>query len=541
MKMGEEGSCLLEMRNISKYFSGLAANRGIHLRINQGEIHALLGENGAGKTTLVNILYGLCAPTWGDLYWKGEKVSISSPRDAIALGIGMVHQQFMLIPALTVIENVLLGAKNKRGGLLHLEAAARDFLAFAEQYAMRIDPWAAVSALSPGQRQRLEILKALYRGAELLILDEPAAALGPHDAEELFGMITKLKAGNHTVIVISHKLNEILALCDRVTVLRRGALARTVARNDTDPDALTRLMFGRDIQARGEKTKRAPGETVLEVRHLSCRSGQGAGARALAGARAGAGAGARALAVNDVSFSLRGGEILGIAGGDNSGQREIADAVTGLLCPESGTVLIKGEELRTTPVRDILERNVAHIPEDAQGRGLVLSMSVKENLILTSYFKEPVSRHKVLRRRSIDALAEELLRSYQIKSSGGGEAARNLSGGSRQKLVAARELSGRPDLLVAVYPMRGLDLEACEYIGRRLVEERERGAAVLLFSSDIEEIVSLSDRICVLYEGELMGEIEAAGAGIQQIQQIEQIGRMMAGGRLARAGEGALC
>jgi ABC-type uncharacterized transport system ATPase subunit len=505
--MTESVSCLLEMRKICKYFSGVRANHNINLEIRRGEVHALLGENGAGKTTLMNILYGLYAPTLGEIFWKGQKIEIKSPKDAIDLGIGMVHQHFMLIPALSVVENVVLGTKNGRQGLLNLDQAAKTLVSLAEQYNMPIDPWARVSRLTVGQQQRLEILKALYKGADLLILDEPTAVLTPQEVEELFLMIKKLTEENHTVIFISHKLNEIMAVSERVTVLRHGETIETMDTGDTDKHALARLMIGRDLSTTIEKKPWLPGKKILEIRELCCLSGKGV------------------RAVDNVSFDLRGGEILGIAGVDGNGQRELVDAVTGLCRVESGHILINGFDITNRSPREILEYKVAHIPEDRHKRGVVLSMNIKENMILMNYYKEPISRHKILRQGAIGSFEEELLKKYQIKTAGLDEPVKNLSGGNQQKVVLARELSKSPDLLIAMYPMRGLDVGASEYIRRRLIEERDRGCAVLLISTELEEIMTLSDRICVFYEGKIMGEIPAPNA------DIHEIGLMMAGAK----------
>jgi simple sugar transport system ATP-binding protein len=413
----------------------------------------------------------------------------------------------MLIPALSVVENVVLGTKNKKRGLLDLGGAAEALVSLAGQYNMSIDPWARVSQLTVGQQQRLEILKALYKGADLLILDEPTAVLTPQEVEELFLMIKKLTGENHTVIFISHKLNEIMAVCERVTVLRQGETVKTLDAKDTDSRALARLMIGRDLSAAIEKKPLALKNKILEVRELNCFNSKGV------------------RAIKNISFDLRGGEILGVAGVDGNGQRELVDAITGLCPIESGHILINGYDITNHPPREILEYKVAHIPEDRHKRGIVLPMTVKENMILMNYYKEPVSKRKILRGDVIDSIYEGLLKKYQIKSSGGDEPIKNLSGGNQQKVVLARELSKSPDLLVAMYPMRGLDVGASEYIRGRLLEERDRGCAVLLISTELEEIISLSDRICVLYEGEIMGELPASGA------DIHQIGLMMAGAK----------
>jgi simple sugar transport system ATP-binding protein len=505
--MTESVSPLLEMRNISKYFSGVRANHNINLEIRRGEVHALLGENGAGKTTLMNILYGLYTPESGEIFWKGQKIKIKSPKNAIDLGIGMVHQHFMLIPALSVVENLVLGTKRGRLGLLDLEKAAKTLVSLAGQYRMKIDPWARAAQLTLGQQQKLEILKILYKGADLLILDEPTGVLTPGETEELFLIIKKLTAAHHTVIFISHKLREIMAVSERVTVLRHGETVKTMDTRDTDPRRLALLMTGREVSMTIEKKPCAPGKKVLEIRDLVCSGGKGR------------------KALNKISLDLRRGEILGIAGLDGSGQRELADALTGLCPVESGRVWINGYEAANRPPREILERRVAHIPEDRDKRGLVLSMNLRENMILMDYYREPLSRHQILRPGVIGSFQERLCAAYQIEPSRADEPVENLSGGSRQKVVLARELSKSPDLLIALYPMRGLDAGAAEYIRRRLLEERDRGAGVLFISAELEEIMSLSDRICVLCEGKIMGELPAAGAAIHEI------GLMMTGAK----------
>jgi simple sugar transport system ATP-binding protein len=505
--MADPLSPLLETRNICKYFAGVRANHNINLEIRSGEVHALLGENGAGKTTLMNILYGLYTPASGEIFWKGRKIKIKRPKDAIDLGIGMVHQHFMLIPALSAVENLVLGTKNGRLGLLNLEKAAKTLASLAGQYRMKIDPWARAGQLTLGQRQKLEILKILYKGAELLILDEPTSVLTPGETEELFLTIKKLTAGNRAVIFISHKLNEIMAVSDRVTVLRRGETVHTVNTADTDRRRLARLMTGREVSMAVEKKPCSPGKKILEIRDLLCDNGKGA------------------VALNKLSLDIRGGEIVGIAGVDGSGQRELADAITGLCPVRSGSVRIDGYEAANRPPGEILERRVAHIPEDRDKRGLVLSMNLGENMMLTGYNREPLSRHGILRPGALRSFQERLCAKYRIEGARADEPVERLSGGIRQKIVLARELSKSPDLLIALYPMRGLDAGAAGYIRRRLLEERDRGAAVLFISAELEEIMSLSDRICVLYEGELMGCVPAAGAAVHEI------GLMMAGAK----------
>lgn len=497
---------ILVMRDIVKEFGSFRANDGINLEVESGEVHALLGENGAGKSTLMNILYGLYQATSGEIYFEGRPVKIASPKDAIDLGIGMVHQHFMLIPALTVAENIILGMKMPRG-ILDLKDACQKIKELSRQYGLDIDPEAKVWQLSVGQQQRVEIVKALYRGARLLILDEPTAVLTPQEVEDLFGVLNRLTREGITVIFITHKLNEVMAICRRVTVLRAGKVIGTVATCETDKNRLARMMVGREVFFQVDKRPCCPGKPVLEVRNLEALNNKGL------------------KALKGISFSLHKGEILGIAGVDGNGQSELVEALTGLRHVIAGQVLLNGEDVTNLPPRKILERNVAHIPEDRNVRGLVGPMSIKENLILQEYYKSPFSRGWFLNREVINQHAVKMVREFDIRTSSEELPVRNLSGGNQQKVVLAREVFRQPELLIAMHPTRGLDVGATEYVHKRLVAERDRGAAVLLVSTELDEILSLSDRIAVIYEGEIMGIVPGTEA------QVEELGLMMAGSK----------
>ncbi len=499
---------LLEMRHVTKRFGPVVANSDVSLTIERGEVHALLGENGAGKSTLMNILYGMYAQSEGEVLYNGVPVRIKDPRQAIELGIGMVHQHFMLIPALTAIENVVLGYAGNRE-VLDLKEAARRFTDMAARYNMNIDPWCKVEQLSVGQQQRLEILKALFRNVELLILDEPTAVLTPQEVEGLFEMIRQLTQEGKTVIFISHKLNEIMTICDRCTVLRLGKVAASgiPIADITDKQQLAALMVGQSVDLVVKKRDAEPGKVVLKVEGLSCLS-------------------ARNLpAVRDVSFELRAGEILSVCGVDGNGQSELVKAICGLIRPTGGKIVIDGTDVAGKPPREVLKRGVSHIPEDRHKMGMVARMNIRENLTLMSYDQAPFSRRGVIRWRWIDKHSAELCARYNVKTPNVSEFAGNLSGGNQQKFVVGRELDRKPRLLVAVHPSRGLDIGATKYIQSRIVEERDRGAAVLLVSTELDEILEMSDRILVVYEGEVMGIVN------QKDATRNGLGLMMAGER----------
>jgi simple sugar transport system ATP-binding protein len=507
---------LLQLENITKVFDGLVANDHISLDIQKGEIHALLGENGAGKTTLMNILYGLYHPDSGEIRLQGESVHFSSPKDAIRKGIGMVHQNFMLIPPLTVTENIILGLGSLRRPLLDLDSAAEKISSLSEGYGLDVDPRAEVCNLSVGAQQRVEIVKALYRGADLFILDEPTSVLTPQEVEGLFGVLRRLVAEGHSVIFITHKLDEVMNISDRVTVLRDGRLVATVNTAETTKEELARMMVGRDIVFRVEKEARTPGETVLEVSGLEVD---------LDDERCSVG-------LKGLSFSVRRHEILGLAGVGGNGQSELAGAVVGLFRPARGKITILGQDVSEARTKGVINLNVARIPEDRQAQGLVPDFTVSENLICTHYSEPPLSRRTLLNFPVIGKLASGLIREYDIRPPQPSLLAKQMSGGNQQKVILARELHREPDLIVAVQPTRGLDVGATEYIYEELLKHRARGAAILLISTELEEVLTLSDRIAVMFRGEILGIRDAESA------DIEEIGLMMAGVRPEQQAEG---
>ena len=480
---------LLELIGITKRFPGVVANDGVDFELRQGEVHALLGENGAGKSTLMNILYGLYRPDEGEIFVRGERVTFHSPRDAIDHGIGMVHQHFMLIPVMTVAENVVLANEPTAAGVfLDRHAAETRAGELARSFGFSLDPEALVQDITVGQEQRVEIVKALYRRADILILDEPTAVLTPQEAKELFGILNTLKREGMSIIFISHKLNEVLEIADRITVLRRGKAVETMPAAGATENGLARLMVGREVLLRVEKTAATPGEPLLEVRNLHVRDERGI------------------ERVRDVSLDVRAGEIVGIAGVDGNGQTELIDAVTGLMKIESGGVTVAGEDVTGEGAREHFEIGVGHIPQDRQHRGLVLDFSVAENIGLHDFREQPNSRFGWLYPSRLVERARRLITEFDVRGGGPQTPAGSLSGGNQQKVILAREIDRDPRVLVAAQPTRGLDVGAIEFLHRRLIEERDAGRAILLVSLELEEILSLSDRILVLYEGEVVGE-----------------------------------
>jgi simple sugar transport system ATP-binding protein len=477
------------MRGITKRFPGVLANDHVDFDLLPGEVHALLGENGAGKSTLMNILYGLYTPDEGEILIKGERVVMHSPRAAIARGIGMVHQHFMLIPVMTVAENVVLASEPRAAGvLLDYRQAEQRVRELAERFNFAIDPHARVQDISVAQQQRVEILKALYRRAEILILDEPTAVLTPQEAQELFQILRGLIAEGLSVIFITHKLDEVLEISDRITVLRRGKKVATIPREGATEQELARMMVGRDVLLRVDKRPAQPTEPVLVVENLSVIDDRGL------------------PAVREVSLQVRAGEIVGIAGVDGNGQSELIDAITGLRRPAGGRVLIGDNDVTMKDADDHLEAGLGHIPEDRQRRGLVLEFTLAENVALHDYDKPPISRWGWLSPRRMIQRARDLLKRYDVRGGGPTTRASALSGGNQQKVVLAREVERDPAVLIAAQPTRGLDVGAIEFVHRRLVEERDEGRAILLISFELEEILSLSDRILVIYEGRIVGE-----------------------------------
>lgn len=495
----------LEMKHITKRFNTVVANDNVSLSVEKGEVHALLGENGAGKSTLMNILYGMYDQSEGEIFLRGQQVHIKDTKQAIEFGIGMVHQHFMLIPPLTAIENVILGLKDNKM-VLDLNSAAEKFKEMSKKYNMEIDPWTRVEDLSVGQQQRLEILKALYRNADLLILDEPTAVLTPQEVVGLFEMVRQLTSEGKTVIFISHKLAEIMEICDRCTVLRQGRMVATVDVKDVkNREELAKLMVGKEVELVTEKKEACLGEEILRVENLCAMSHD------------------KRPVLTDVSFSVKAGEILGVCGVDGNGQSELVKCITGLHKISSGKFFINSVDCTNESPKEILKHNVGHIPEDRHKMGMIKNMTVEENLILMCYDQEPFSKRGVLNSKWIGKHCEELCKTYSVKTPSIKEKAGNLSGGNQQKFVVGRELARDPELLIAVHPSRGLDIGATKYIQARMVEERDKGKAVLLVSTELDELLELSDRIFVMYSGKVMGIVD------QKAATREQLGKLMAG------------
>jgi len=497
---------VLELRGITKQFPGVLANDHVDLDLRNGEVHALLGENGAGKSTLMSILYGLYHPDEGEIWIKGERARIDSPKEAIERGIGMVHQHFMLIPVMTVAENIVLATEPTTAGVFLDFAAARSRVQeIAAQFNFAIDPDSRIENISVGQQQRVEILKALYRRADILILDEPTAVLTPQEAQELFGILKGLTREGMSIIFISHKLNEVLEIADRISVLRRGKKIDTLPAAGATEEGLAKLMVGREVLLRVDKSPAQPSEPLLEVEDLHVLD-------------------ERALeAVRGVSFEVRAGEIVGIAGVDGNGQTELVEALTGLRPVASGEFRVAGRRLTGASTHRILDAGIGHIPEDRQKRGLVLEFTLAENVALHDFDRPPNSRFGWLMPKRLIERARRLLTAFDVRGGGPMTPARALSGGNQQKVVVAREVENDPRVLIAAQPTRGLDVGAIEFVHRRLVEERDEGRGVLLVSLELEEILSLSDRILVMYEGSIAGEF---GADATE----EELGVAMLGG-----------
>jgi simple sugar transport system ATP-binding protein len=489
------GDIALELRGITKRFGSLVANDAIDFELKRGEIHALLGENGAGKSTLMNVLYGLHHPDEGEIRLDGDPVSIGSPREAIGLGIGMVHQHFMLVPVMTVAENLVLGTEPRRpDGRLDYKEAARRTRELSEQYGLAVRPEAKVEDLGVGAQQRVEILRALFRGAKVLVLDEPTAVLTAQESQDLFKVLRTLAADGTSIVFISHKLNEVLDVADRVTVLRRGKKIDTVPTEGATERSLATLMVGRDVLLRVEKTERMPGEPLLQVEDLHVSDDRGL------------------AAVRGLSLEVRAGEIVGLAGVDANGQSELIEAITGLRHVDSGRVIIDGEDATGHPAREMIDHGLGHIAEDRHRRGLVLQFDLAENICLHEYRKPGMTRWGWLSPRRMADRARALLSEYDVRGGDEDTLASSLSGGNQQKVVIAREIGADPKVLVAAQPTRGLDVGAIEFVHRRLVEERDAGRAILLISLELEEIRSLSDRALVIYEGEIVAELDPSAS-----------------------------
>ncbi len=507
-----EAAPVLELRGITKRFPGIVANDRVDIDLEQGEVLALLGENGAGKSTLMNVLYGLYRADEGEVLLKGEPVAFHSSKDAIRAGIGMVHQHFMLIPVMTVAENIVLADEpTKAGILLDYGAAERRVRELADNFNFNVDPGTRIERLTVGQQQRVEILKALYRRAEILILDEPTAVLTPQEAVDLFRILRELKAEGMSIIFISHKLHEVLEIADRISVLRRGKVVDTLPAEGATEAGLAKLMVGREVLLRVDKTPAQPGEPLLEVEDLHVLDDRGL------------------EAVRGVSFTVRAGEIVGIAGVDNNGQTQLIDAICGLMSCASGRITVAGKECRHATPREMTDvAGVGHIPEDRQHRGLILDFSIAENIALHDYRHEPDSTHGWLYPNRLLTRAKSLISEFDVRGGSPEARAGVLSGGNQQKVILAREISRDPRVLIAGQPTRGLDVGAIEFVHRRLVGERDEGRAILLFSLELEEILSLSDRILVMFEGRIVGEYTPEATQ-------EELGMAMAGGTTREA------
>ncbi|HYN52438.1 MAG TPA: ABC transporter ATP-binding protein [Thermoleophilaceae bacterium] len=496
----------LELRGITKRFGPVVANDRVDFDLRPGEVHALLGENGAGKSTLMSILYGLYHPDEGEVLVDGEPVKVDSPSKAIDLGIGMVHQHFMLVPVMTVTENIVLGNEPRRGGgLLDVREGAKKVRELSERYGLVVDPDALIEDVTVGTQQRVEILKTLYRDARILVLDEPTAVLTAQEAHELFEVLNALKADGVAIVFISHKLGEVLEIADRVTVLRRGKKVDTVPAEGATEQSLARLMVGREVLLEVEKSAASTGEPVLEVEDLNVLDDR------------------ELEAVRGVSLAVRGGEIVALAGVDGNGQHELVEAIAGLRPVRSGSIKIAGRDVTGRGVRETCDAGVAHIAEDRHLRGLVLDFTLAENLALREYYKPPLSKGGLLKIGHINARARDLLEEYDVRGGSPGSLGRSLSGGNQQKVCIAREIASNPSLLLAHQPTRGLDVGAIEFVHRRLLAEREAGRGVLLVSLESDEVRSLADRILVIYEGEIVGEFPPDASE-------EELGVAMTGG-----------
>jgi len=495
----------LEMRGIVKRFPGVLASDHVDFDVQAGEVHALLGENGAGKSTLMKILYGLYHPDEGEVLLNGKAVSIDSPTDSINLGIGMIHQHFMLVPTLTVAENVALGLPSSRGALTDLERVSKRILELAGIYGLKIDPSAYVWQLSVGQQQRVEIIKALYRGAALLILDEPTAVLTPQEVDELFVIMRQMTRDGHGLIFISHKLHEVIEISNRVSVLRDGRKIGTRPTSEITKQDLANWMVGREVGFAPDRGHADLGEARLKLENLTCGSDRGT------------------PGLRGISIEVRSGEILGIAGVSGNGQRELAESITGLRKVTGGRVILENAEITNFAPGDITERMLSYIPEERMRDGMIKDFTVAENMVLREHHKQPYSHYGFLNLGGIAAHSDELIKKFRVKTPSRETLAKNLSGGNIQKIVLAREISREPRVIIAAQPTRGLDIGATEYVREQLLIERRKGTAVMLISEDLDEILALSDRIAVLYEGQVMDIVPRAEA------TPERLGLLMAG------------
>jgi general nucleoside transport system ATP-binding protein len=497
---------MLELRNITKTFGNVVANKDVSIKIEKGTIHAIVGENGAGKSTIMRIAYGFYKADSGEILVDGKSVSIKSPQDAINLGIGMVHQHFMLVDTMTVGENIILGAEGGNPASIDWKKANADVLALSNELRLGVSPKAIIEDLSVGAQQRVELLKALYRKAELLILDEPTAVLTPQEVEDFFNILRRMRGQGKTIVIITHKLEEVLAISDDVTVMRDGRVVGNVKTSETNAKDLARMIVGRDVLLRVEKTNAEPREDVLGIENLSVRGKHGE-------------------ALNNVSLNIRGGEIVGIAGIEGNGQTEIIEAIAGLIAISGGSIRLLGREITNLTVRKRTELGIAHIPEDRHKRGLLLDSDLEENAILGVHYRAPVAANGFLNSAVIEKRTKEIIQNFDVRPPNAELYAKNLSGGNQQKLIIGREFELNPKLLLVSQPTRGVDIGAIEFIHRKLIALRDSGSAILLVSAELEEVTALADRLLVIYKGKFVGEVDP------KTTSNEEIGLLMTGGK----------
>lgn len=498
---------VVEMRGITKRFPGIIANDRVSFAVEKGEIHALLGENGAGKSTLMNILFGLYEQDEGDIFIRDEKVRIKNPNDANRLGIGMVHQHFMLVEPFTVTENIILGREPKKGTAIDVKTARERVVEISEKYGLAVDPDAKISNISVGMQQRVEILKILYRGADILIFDEPTAVLTPQEIEELIQIMRNLVKEGKSIILITHKLKEIMAVSNVVTVIRRGKVIGSVQTKDTNPNQLAAMMVGKEVSFEVKKDEAKPERVVLQLKDVTAIGNKGVNV------------------LNELNLDVRAGEIVGIAGVDGNGQSELIETITGLMKVKSGQIKLNGVEITNGSPRRVIESGVSHIPEDRIKRGLVVDFSIGENMVLETYYRTPFSSSGFINYKEVYDYANRLIKEYDVRTPSEHTLARSLSGGNQQKAIVAREMDKKHDLLIAAQPTRGVDVGAIEFIHRRLVEQRDKGKAILLVSFELDEVMQLSDRIAVIYEGKIIAVVNPKETTEQEL------GFLMAGGK----------
>lgn len=496
----------LELKGITKRFPGVVANDSISFQLKRGEIHALLGENGAGKSTLMSIVFGLYQPDEGEIFVNGQAVNIDSPNKAIDLGIGMVHQHFKLVEPFTVTENIILGMEPKTGLKIDYKGAVKKVKELSQKYGFDIDPNATIESISVGMQQRVEIIKTLYRGADILIFDEPTAVLTPQEISELLVIMKKLIAEGKSIILITHKLKEIMEIADTCTIIRRGKVVETVQVSETNPQELAEKMVGKKVSFKTDKTPANPKEVLVEVNDLVVE-----------------GSSANRNAIDHLSLSVRAGEIVGLAGVDGNGQSELIEALTGMLEVKSGEILLNGKNIANQPPRTISEAGVSHIPQDRHKHGLILDFTVSENTILQTYYRPEITQHGFINQKAMDDMASRLIEEFDIRTPGVETQVRSMSGGNQQKIIIAREIDRDPQFLIAAQPTRGLDVGAIEFVHKQLIAQRDAGKAVLLVSFELEEILNVADRILVISEGRIVGETTPETTSDQEL------GLMMAG------------